>query len=106
MSQLQSGSDSATKRNFAISMALSCYLIATFLWRAFTPAHEYPMRAEQMLEIGLDVLCVVGLIGLRKQVPQALFWIALLAGVSLFLIRLHGDASWWTGHWTYYLRPR
>ncbi len=58
------------------------------------------------MEIAFDILAVVGLIGLKAQIPKPLFWIALLAGLALFAIRLTGDASWWTGHLVYTLPPR
>ena len=35
-----------------------------------------------------------------------LFWIALLAGLGLFAIRLNGNESWSTGHLKYKLNPR
>ena len=35
-----------------------------------------------------------------------LFVIALIAGIGLFAIRLHSDASWWTGHWNYNIYAR
>ena len=87
-------------------IALSCYLIATFLYRTLTPAHEYAMRAEQLMTIGLDILGVIGLASLHAYGSKALYWTGLLAGVGLLLIRLHSDASWWTGHLTYSLLPR
>ncbi len=96
----------AGKRNYAIAFALACYLIAEFLWRTFTTAHEYPMRPEQMLSISLDLLAVVGLIGARRHIPTAVFWTGLAAGLALFAIRFSGDAAWWTGHLTYSLSPR
>jgi hypothetical protein len=58
------------------------------------------------LEIAVDILVMVGLIGIRAKVPKPLFWIALVAGVGRFLIRLNSDASWWTGHLVYTLPPR
>ena len=93
-------------KNQKIFYALSVILILTFLWRTLTTAHEYPSRMVMVLDMGFDALCIVGLIGLRKAGPPALFWIALIAGIGLFAIRLHGDASWWTGHWNYALAPR
>ena len=93
-------------RNQKIFYALSVIVILTFLWRTLTTAHEYPSRMVQVLDMGFDALCIVGLIGLRKAGPPALFWIALIADIGLFAIRLHSDASWWTGHWNYALRPR
>ena len=81
-------------------------MIGSFLYRALTPAHEYPMRPEQVMEMALDALCIIGLIGTRTYVPKWLFWVALIAGLGLFAIRLHSDASWWTGHIDYYLLPR
>ena len=85
---------------------LSCYLIANFLYRTLTPAHEYAMRTEQIMTIGLDLLCVVGLIGMRARGPKPLFWVALLSGIGILLIRFNSDASWWTGHLMYSLPPR
>jgi hypothetical protein len=87
-------------------VALACYLIAIFLYRTLTPAHEYAMRTEQLMTIGLDILAVVGLASLHAYGSKALYWAGLLAGVGLLLIRLHSDASWWTGHLMYSLLPR
>jgi len=106
MSEPQTTSSGATGRNRILTVVLPCYLIAIFLWRALTPAHEMPMRAEQMLAIGLDALALVGLIGLRKQVVPALFWIALVAGLGLFAIRATGDTAWWSGHLMWSLPAR
>jgi hypothetical protein len=58
------------------------------------------------LDIAVDVLVMVGLIVIRAKVPKALFWVALIAGVGLFAIRLNSDASWWTGHLIYTIPPR
>jgi hypothetical protein len=88
----------------AIFYLLCVMLIGTFLWRAFIPANEYPSRTAQLLEMAIDAAMIVGLVGLRKLGPMPLFVIALIAGIGLFAIRLHGDASWWTGHWNYSLR--
>jgi len=85
---------------------LSVLLIGNFLYRMLVTAHEYPVRTSQMLQIGVDLLMVAGLVGIRKTGPMPLFWIALIAGIGLFAIRLHSDASWWTGHWSYALSPR
>ena len=71
-----------------------------------TPAHEYPMRSDQMLTMALDFLGLVGLIGLRVSIPKPLFWIGLVAGIGLLALRLNGDAGWWTGHLVYSLSPR
>ncbi|HZP76625.1 MAG TPA: hypothetical protein VFB45_10815 [Pseudolabrys sp.] len=92
-------------RQWILFVILSCYLIATFLYRMIEPAHEYLMRSAQVLQIGFDLLGLLGLIGLRKHGPQPLFWAALAAGIGLFLIRTHGDASWWTGHFSSAYRP-
>ncbi len=63
------------------------------------------MRTEQMISIGLDVMAFVGLIALQARVAKPLFWMAVLAGIGIFAIRLSSDASWWTGHLIYTLRP-
>jgi 2-keto-3-deoxy-L-rhamnonate aldolase RhmA len=88
-----------SNRNWVIFLFVSIYLIATFLWRALTPAHEYAMRTDQVLTMALDLLVLVGLIGMKRQVPQpgqVLFWFALAAGIGVFAIRLTSDAAWWT----------
>jgi hypothetical protein len=97
---------------------LSGYLICLFLYRVFVPAHEYDSRTVVYMTMGLDVLAVVAVICLRTTVsrdvttPQeavmvnTLFVVALLAGLGLLVIRMFGDASWWTGHLHYELLPR
>ncbi|MDB5578865.1 MAG: hypothetical protein JWR80_4041 [Bradyrhizobium sp.] len=82
------------------------YLIVTFLWRVATPAQEYPGRFSTYLEMTLDALVIAGVIAIRARVPKPLFWLAMIAGVGLFAIRLNGTASWWTGHLFYSLPPR
>jgi hypothetical protein len=59
-----------------------------------------------MLTMALDFLGLLGLIGLKSSIPKPLFWIALVAGIGLFALRLNGDAGWWTGHLVYSLPPR
>ncbi len=99
-----------------VLVVLAVVLIGSFLWRAIVPAHEVPETATRNLTIGLDLLCLVSLIGLyiqihRKRSPTAgwfhmLFGIALLAGLGLFAIRLGGNESRLTGHIKYELIPR
>ena len=111
--------DGSTNGKKTVFRLLAISLIATFLWRTLTTAHEYPLRTAQLLSMALDFLLLTGLIGLKVQIFRALspdepewtngkvlFWIALLAGLGLFAIRLTGDASWWTGHLFYELSPR
>jgi hypothetical protein len=107
---------SDTQPKQGILTVLCLYLIATFLWRALIAAHEYPSPALRNLTIGLDLLCLIGLVGIEIQIfkndsfqsigGKILFWCALLAGLGLFAIRLNGNASWWTGHLMYNLPPR
>jgi hypothetical protein len=104
MNEQQTAAPNAFNR--AMPWILSCYLIGSFLWRTFIEAHEYPGRTAMMLRMGIDALLIVGLFGLRKQLPPWLFWVALLAGLGLFAIRMNGDASWWTGHLMYSVPPR
>lgn len=97
----------ANEKNMRIiGYVLSLTLIATFLWRTLTAAHEYPGRSAQMMEIFFDVLCVVGMFGVKSRIPAPLFWAGVVCGVLVLAIRLNGDASWWTGHLTYSLSPR
>ncbi|MGN6459851.1 MAG: hypothetical protein ACTHLY_01475 [Pseudolabrys sp.] len=91
-------------RSSLIFKLLCAYLILTFLWRAFVPAHEYPSRHAMILDMVVDGAAIVSLIGLRTKGPVALFWIAVIAGLCLFAIRFTSNASWWTGHLMYSLR--
>jgi hypothetical protein len=97
-------------RTGLVFLVVAAVLIGTFLYRAVVPAHEYAMRDEQLLTMGIDLLLIIGLVGIQRkaQLPgtSVLFWIALVAGVGLFGIRLLGDDQWWTGHLVYYLEPR
>ena len=101
MADLQSKTSSPIVRYVLVG-----YLIGSFLWRVLTPAHEYPGRFSTYLEIAVDVLVIAGLIGIRAKIPIPLFWVALIAGLAMFAIRLNSDASWWTGHLVYTLSPR
>ena len=87
-----------------IGWLLSATLTFNFLWRALTTANEYPSRSAQAMEIALDVLVFIGLFAVRTKIPTPVFVIALITGIGLFGIRLHSDASWWTGHWDYSIR--
>jgi hypothetical protein len=110
------GAQGDTKPKRGMFCALSIYLVASFIWRAVTTAHEFPSTNLRNLTIGLDLFCVIGLIFGGIQIfrdhesdwfgGKVLFWIALIAGLGLFLIRLNGTASWWTGHLNYELSPR
>jgi hypothetical protein len=72
----------------------------------FVPAHEYPTQTLQAMTIGFNLLAVVGLFGLKAQMPKALLWAALIAGIGLLALRLTSDHGWWTGHLSYSLPPR
>jgi chromate transport protein ChrA len=87
-----------------IGWLLSATLTFNFLWRALTTANEYPPRSSQIMEITLDVLMFIGLFAVRTKIPTPVFVTALIAAIGLFGIRLHSDASWWTGHWNYSIR--
>ena len=71
-----------------------------------TPAHEYPGRFSTYLDVAVDFLVIAALFAIRFKVSVSLFWVALIAGVGLFAIRLNGEASWWTGHLVYTLPLR
>jgi hypothetical protein len=107
-------------RGRVIFYLLAIFLIADFLWRTFTPAHEFDSPEIVYFSIGLDVLCVIGLIGSKMQISRRmplsekpwisgnlLFTLALLAGLGLLAIRFGGGTeAWWTGHASYELLPR
>ena len=93
-----------TKRNQIIAYLLPAILIFNFVWRMFTTANEYPGRTATIMEMVFDVLLVAGLFGIKAKIPSPLFWAALICGIGVLGVRLHGDASWWTGHWNYSVR--
>ena len=88
----QQTTDNARRSPF-IAVLLPWLLIGQFLWKLLTTAHEYPMRAEQVMTMTFDLGMLVGLIALRSSMPKPLFWIALVAGVGLFALRLTSDAA-------------
>ena len=92
-------------RNSMMALVLPCFLIAHFLWNLLTPAHEFPLRGEQVMTMTFDFLMLAGLFGLGRAMPAPLSWIALTAGLGLFALRLSDD-GWWTGHLVYSLPPR
>lgn len=104
----QPTADPQPNKNYSPKMfyLISVLLIGNFLWRMIATANEYPPRSVQILEMVIDAAMVAGLIGIRKSGPPLLFVVALIAGIGLFGIRMHSDASWWTGHWHYALDRR
>jgi Na+/citrate or Na+/malate symporter len=111
MSSEQTEAPRPANSTWIIFICVSAYLVANFLYRLVVPSHEYPMRDAQVLDIALDVLAVVALLGMKRRVPtaemQILFWIALAAAIGSFAIRLlNGDDGWWTGHLVYTLPRR
>jgi hypothetical protein len=92
-----------TRRDSLLEILVPCLLIAQFSWNLFATAHEYPSRTEQVMTMTFDFLLIVGLFAYRHAMPQPLFWIALVAGIGLFGLRLLSDHGWWTGHLYYSL---
>ena len=90
-------------RNELTFILVAVVLIGSLVWRALVPAYEFPRQPMQLLSMGFDFAMIAGLILMKKRAPKlnVLFWIALAAGIGLFLIRLHNDTGWWTGHLTY-----
>lgn len=98
-----------------IGLCISIYVIALFLWRFFTPAHEYDRHSVRMLEMTLDGLATVGLVAIFAKslggekpgfLRTVLLWSALVAAAGIWLIRLSSDEGWATGHRLYWLTPR
>lgn len=92
-------------RSGVMPILLPCVLIGHFLWNLLTPAHELPLRTEQVMTMLFDFGMVIGLFAFRRAMPAPLFWIALVAGIGLFALRLSPE-GWWTGHLVYSLPPR
>ena len=99
---------------------LSIYLIGKLLWRVLVTAHEFQSRAAVYLGIGFDVLAVIALIALKRQLSkpneegesewtggqQTLYVLGILAGLGLLALRFHSHQGWWTGHLFFELSPR
>ncbi len=95
----------SARRNPMTAMLLPWVLIGHFLWNFLTPAHEFPLRTGQVPTMTFDCFMLAGLIALKDAMPKPSFWVALLAGIGLFSLRLSSD-GWWTGHLAYSLPPR
>ena len=102
---VQPSTTTATAAGGVMPILLPIVLIGHFLWNLLTPARDFPMRTEQVMTMLFDLGMVLGLIGFRRAMPQPLFWVALVAGIGLFALRLSHD-GWWTGHLTYSLPLR
>jgi hypothetical protein len=96
---------SGTSRNAVMAILLPIVLIGHFLWNVLTPAHEFPLRPEQVMTMTFDLFMLAGLFAFKRSMPAALFWIAVIAGIGLFALRLSSD-GWWTGHLVYSIPPR
>jgi hypothetical protein len=106
MANPQAQKSASSTHNGIIAILLPCLLIGSFLWKVLVPAHEYAMRADQVMTMSLDALMLAGLFGIRRSIPQPLFWCALVAGIGLFALRMNGTAGWWTGHLVYSIPRR
>jgi hypothetical protein len=105
---VEKAAPASSNRDWLIFLVGAGYLIGSFLWRALTPAHEGGLRNMVLMTMGLDALCIVALVGIKRKIPggNVLFWIALAAGIGLFAIRLSSDDGWWTGHISFTMEPR
>jgi hypothetical protein len=102
MSDQQTTSEGDHSRDQKLFWALSILLIGSFVWKVSTPAHEYDRQSVVIMEMVFDLGCVVGLLGMiKRRGSNPLLWIALLAGLGLFGIRLSSKAGWSTGHLKY-----
>lgn len=104
MTDAQTAAEKNARNLHILGWLLSVTLIFNFLWRALTTASEYPPRSTQIMEITIDVLMFIGLFAVRTKISTPVFVLALIAALGLLGIRLHSDASWWTGHWNYSIR--
>jgi hypothetical protein len=107
-SDLHTGPSTASRQQVVYRIA-ALYAIASFLWKVLTPAHEFDSQAVVTLGIVFDIGILVGLIATRisaeePSVPGPLIWAGIVATCGSLLLRLNGDAGWWTGHLTYSLQ--
>ncbi len=106
MTDRESAPSGAEGRKGMAAWIAALLLIVQFLYRLTVAGHEYPRPTERFMTIAFDILCLVGLIVYRDRLPRPVYWVALVAGIGLFAIRMHNRDSWATGHWDYYLLPR
>src|SRR5258708_2479959 len=106
MTNPQTQTSGNSGRNAVGSLLLPSFLTGQFLWNLLTPAHEYAMRSEQVMTMTFNALMLAGLFGLKRSMPQPLFWIALVALLEQFALRATSDAAWWTGHLVYSISRR
>ena len=64
------------------------------------------MRTVQLMTIAADIGMVAGLVAMRARIAGPLFWMALVAGIGLFVIRTTSESAWWTGHLMFEIPPR
>jgi hypothetical protein len=87
--------------NRPLPTVIAAVLIGFFALRIFMPAHEYPMRTEQVLTMAFDAAMMIGLFVTRARTTAPLFWLGMAAGLGSFALRFTSDAAWWTGHLMY-----
>ena len=110
------GEGSVITSNWRIYLLCAALLVANCLWRVLIPAHEYGSPMSIWFGITVDLLLMVGLIGLYRQFQtqmplddsrrgmlKLVFWPGLFAGVVVLIIRVTSDHGWWTGHLQYSL---
>jgi hypothetical protein len=106
----------AINSNWRIYLICAALLVANCLWRVLVPGTEYGSVMSVWLGLIVDVLLLVGLIGLYRQfsaqmtaddsrrgLMQLAFWPGLVAGIVTLAIRFSSDHGWWTGHLRYVL---
>ena len=94
------------KSDNGVFFFISAATIGTFLWRVIVPASEMPLRMAQVSAMVFDTFMLAGLValGLSGRSRHPVFWVALFAGIGLFLIRFTSNEAWWSGHLVYRLR--
>ena len=102
------------RANKIVFVLLCLYLGSQAAWRVVVRAGQWPSTGVRNMEIGIDALMAVGIIGLYVQLGQSndgrppfatpLLILALVAIAIIFGIRFSSDVGWWTGHrlnWRY-----
>ena len=100
--------------NWRIYLLCAALLVANCLWRILVPAQDYGSAVSIWFGITINLLLMVGLIGLyqqirvqmlaedaRRRLLNLIFWPGLFSGLVVLLIRFTSEHGWWTGHLWY-----
>ena len=97
--------------NWRIYLLCAALLVANCLWRVLVPAQGYGSAVSIWFGLTVNLLLMVGLIGLQRQFKaqmavddgrrkylNLIYWPGLFAGAVVLVIRVSSEHGWTTGH--------